>query len=112
LGKVIIALTDKKGGLYVPYRDSKLTRLLSQSLGGNSKTCLVVTLSPHRYSDAETHSSLRFGATARNIKNKPQINKEYTVPELKKLLDTEESRVKRLQHRIKVLEKIISDMGG
>jgi len=86
LGKVIVALTDKKA-THVPYRESKLTRILSESLGGNSKTCLIVTASPHPYNDAETLSTLRFGQRARNIKNTPSVNREYTVPELKKILE-------------------------
>ena len=50
LGKVIMALTDKRQ-THVPYRESKLTRILSESLGGNSKTCLIVTCSPHAFND-------------------------------------------------------------
>jgi kinesin family protein 5 len=87
LGQVINALTVKNA-MHVPYRDSKLTRLLSESLGGNSKTCLVITCSPHPYNEEETISTMRFGSRARCIKNKPKVNREYTVPELKKLLET------------------------
>ena len=68
MGKVITALTDKKI-THIPYRESKLTRILSESLGGNSKTCLVVTCSPHPFNELETVSTLRFGTRARNIKN-------------------------------------------
>ena len=50
LGKVIKALTDR-GVKHIPYRESKLTRMLSESLGGNSKTCLIITCSPHPYND-------------------------------------------------------------
>jgi len=50
LGKVITALTDKKIK-HIPYRESKLTRILSESLGGNSKTCLIITCSPHPFND-------------------------------------------------------------
>lgn len=50
LGMVIYALTDKKS-THIPYRDSKLTRILSESLGGNSKTCLVITCSPSPFND-------------------------------------------------------------
>ena len=71
----------------MPYRESKLTRILSESLGGNSKTCLIVTASPHPYNDAETLSTLRFGQRARNIKNTASVNREYTVPELKRILE-------------------------
>jgi len=87
LGMVIYALTDKKS-THVPYRDSKLTRILSESLGGNSKTCLVITCSPSPFNDQETVSTMRFGSRARSIKNRPKVNREYTVPELKRLLDT------------------------
>jgi len=82
---VITALTDKKAK-HIPYRDSKLTRILQESLGGNSKTALIINCSPHFSNEAETLSTLRFGTNARNIKNKPQINREYTVPELKMML--------------------------
>jgi len=104
LGKVIVALTDKKA-THIPYRESKLTRILSESLGGNSKTCLIITLSPHPFNDAETLSTLRFGARARNIKNTPKVNREYTVPELKKLLDLAEAKIKHLETKIKVFMK-------
>ena len=50
LGKVITALTDKKAS-HVPYRESKLTRILSESLGGNSRTCLIITCSPAPYNE-------------------------------------------------------------
>lgn len=60
LGKVITALTDKKQS-HVPYRESKLTRILQESLGGNSRTCLVITCSPHPFNEMETLSTLRFG---------------------------------------------------
>jgi kinesin family member 5 len=59
LGMVILALVKKQP--YVPYRDSKLTRVLQNSLGGNSKTCVIITLSPARNNLAETLSSIRFG---------------------------------------------------
>ena len=111
LGKVIVALTDKKAS-HVPYRESKLTRILSESLGGNSKTCLIVTCSPHPFNDAETLSSLRFGARARNIKNKPKINKQYSVNELMKMLEMAEGKIEMLEKRIQILSKQILEMGG
>jgi len=97
-----VALTDKKA-THIPYRESKLTRILTESLGGNSKTCLIVTLSPHPFNDAESLSTLRFGARARNIKNVPKVNREYTVPELKSLLEKAETKIKTLENRIEVL---------
>lgn len=86
LGKVINALTDGKS-THIPYRDSKLTRVLQESLGGNSKTTLIVTCSPHPNNLSETISTLRFGISAKKIKNTPKINKELTVAELQALLD-------------------------
>lgn len=89
LGKVIYALTDSKAN-HIPYRDSQLTRILSESLGGNSKTCLIITCSPHPYNALETLGTLRFGLRAKSIKNKPKVNREFTIPELKKLLSKKE----------------------
>lgn len=70
LGNVINALTETKKGNFIPYRDSKLTRILQESLGGNSATCLVITCSYSKYNDRETLSTLRFGTRAKTIKNK------------------------------------------
>lgn len=74
LGKVIKALTEGKENNFIPYWESKLTRLLSESLGGNAKTALIITCSPSPYNEAETITTLRFGTAAWNIKNKPKIN--------------------------------------
>ena len=60
---------------YVSYRDSKLTRILQESLGGNAKTSLIVTISPSGYNSEETLSSLNFGLRAMKVQNKPVINK-------------------------------------
>ncbi|XP_042328737.1 kinesin-like protein KIF3C [Sceloporus undulatus] len=75
LGNVISALVDGRS-THVPYRDSKLTRLLQDSLGGNAKTVLVATLGPAAHSYEETLSTLRFAARAKNIKNKPRVNED------------------------------------
>ena len=66
---------------------------MSESLGGNSKTCLITTCSPHPYNELETVSTLRFGTRARNIKNQPKVNRDYTVPELLKLLEKTEKEL-------------------
>ena len=110
LGKVIHALTDHKS-THIPYRDSKLTRILTESLGGNSKTCLIIAWSPSPYNELETMSTLRFGTAARNIKNKPKINKEYTVPELKLMVSKRDHLIYALNKRIKFLEQYIKDHG-
>ena len=103
LGLVITALTDPKAK-YVPYRDSKLTRMLTESLGGNSRTCLIITCSPSVYNEAETISTLRFGKRAKRIKNKARVNKELSVAELKYKLDEADTTIANLERRILVLE--------
>ena len=72
LGKVISAITKNLN--HVPYRDSKLTRLLKESLGGNNKTTLIVTGSPHHLQVEETLSTLRFAQSAKLIQNKVKMN--------------------------------------
>lgn len=82
---------------HVPYRDSKLTRLLQDSLGGNTKTVMLAALSPADYNYDETLSTLRYADRAKSIKNKPKINedpkdallKQYQseISELKKMLE-------------------------
>merc|ERR1719272_710547 len=63
---------------YVPYRDSMLTRLLAESFGGSSKTCLMITASALAKDREETRSSLEFGKRAKLVKNKAEINLEVT----------------------------------
>lgn len=75
LGNVISALVDGKT-THVPYRDSKLTRLLQDSLGGNSKTIMVANIGPASYNYDETLTTLRYANRAKNIKNKPKINED------------------------------------
>ncbi|KAI6238206.1 Kinesin-like protein [Aphelenchoides fujianensis] len=76
LGNVISALVDGGKGSYVPYRDSKLTRLLQDSLGGNSKTVMVANVGPASFNIDETLGTLRYANRAKNIKNKPRINED------------------------------------
>lgn len=91
LGRVINALVDKSS--HIPYRESKLTRLLQDSLGGRTKTCIIATVSPAKSNLEETISTLDYAFRAKNIKNKPQVNslisktallKEFTA-EIEKL---------------------------
>lgn len=74
LGRVITALVDHHG--HIPYRDSKLTRLLQESLGGKAKTCIIATLSPSQGAIEETMSTLDYAYRAKSIKNIPQINQK------------------------------------
>ena len=76
LGNCIHALSERKKSKYIPFRDSKLTRLLEDSLGGNCKTSLVVTIGPAAYHTSETISTLQFGSRAMKIENRPEINKQ------------------------------------
>lgn len=100
LGNVINALTDGKSK-YVPYRDSKLTRLLQSSLGGNAKTHLLLTCSSSQVHIDETLSTLRFGARAKSIRNTPHVNKERatSAAEYKELLTT-------LQEKMSVMHSV------
>ena len=91
LGRVINALVDRAP--HVPYRESKLTRLLQDSLGGKTRTSIVATISPAQCNLEETLSTLDYANRAKNILNKPEVNqrsskkaliKEYTV-EIEKL---------------------------
>ncbi|KAK2862333.1 hypothetical protein Q5P01_001866 [Channa striata] len=86
LGNVISALGDqmKKGG-HVPYRDSKLTRLLQDSLGGNSRTMMIACVSPSDRDFMETLNTLKYANRARNIKNKVVVNQDKTSQQISAL---------------------------
>jgi len=99
LGQVINSLTDGKS-THVPYRDSKLTRLLQDCLGGNSKTSLVILCSPSSYNEMETLSTLRFGKRAKSIKNQPLVNLERGPAEWKRYAENLENKVVIQQERI------------
>jgi len=76
LGRVISALVEK--GSHIPYRESKLTRLLQDSLGGRTKTCIVATVSPTRSNLEETLSTLDYAIRAKSIRNRPEVNAHLT----------------------------------
>lgn len=106
LGMVINSLTDGKSS-HIPYRDSKLTRILQESLGGNSRTTLIINCSPSSYNDAETLSTLRFGTRAKSIKNKAKVNAELSPAELKALLKKAQGQVTNFETYISGLESEI-----
>ncbi|VAI16559.1 unnamed protein product [Triticum turgidum subsp. durum] len=88
LGNVISALGDekkRKEGAHVPYRDSKLTRLLQDSLGGNSKTVMIACISPADINAEETLNTLKYANRARNIQNKPIVNRNPIADEMKRM---------------------------
>ena len=95
LGMVINALTE--GAKHVPYRDSKLTRVLQESLGGNSMTNLIITCSPNYINQAESLSTLRFGQRAKLIKNKVVANTQQSVKELLMKLKIAEEKIRNLE---------------
>jgi kinesin family protein 11 len=76
LGRVITALVDHTG--HIPYRDSKLTRLLQDTLGGHTKTCIIATVSPSSLNVEETLSTLDYAHRAKSIQNTPQVNQKVT----------------------------------
>lgn len=86
LGNVISALVDGRS-MHIPYRDSKLTRLLQDSLGGNTKTLMVACLSPADNNYEETLSTLRYAKRAKNIRNKPTINEDPKDAIIREYLD-------------------------
>ncbi|CDW57479.1 Kinesin domain containing protein [Trichuris trichiura] len=103
LGNVISALTESTGGrVHVPYRDSKLTRLLQDSLGGNSVTVMIACVSPADTNHDETLNTLRYAERAKKIKNKPFVNLDPTAAELLKLRSQEKTQEAR--RRILTLE--------
>ncbi|XP_075455868.1 kinesin-like protein KIF21A isoform X5 [Ascaphus truei] len=86
LGNVISALGDKsKKATHVPYRDSKLTRLLQDSLGGNSQTVMIACVSPSDRDFMETLNTLKYANRARNIKNKVMVNQDRTSQQINAL---------------------------
>ena len=97
LGNVISALVDGKS-THVPYRNSKLTRLLQDSLGGNSKTLMFANVGPADYNYDETISTLRYANRAKSIKNKAKINE-----------DPKDALMKQYQKEIEELKKLLED---
>ena len=109
LGNVISSLAEKSP--HIPYRDSKLTRLLQDSLGGNSKTIMIANIGPSEYNYNETLTTLRYAHRAKTIQNKPVMNedpqdtqlREYQeeIARLKKLITERQSKEKPISRRKK-----------
>jgi kinesin family protein 3/17 len=100
LGNVISALVDGKS-THIPYRDSKLTRLLQDSLGGNARTVMVANIGPASYNFDETLVTLRYANRAKNIKNKPVINE-----------DPKDALLREFQEEIMRLKSQLEGKGG
>uniref|UniRef100_A0A8C3K216 Kinesin-like protein KIF21A n=1 Tax=Calidris pygmaea TaxID=425635 RepID=A0A8C3K216_9CHAR len=111
LGNVISALGDKsKKATHVPYRDSKLTRLLQDSLGGNSQTLMIACVSPSDRDFMETLNTLKYANRARNIKNKVMVNQDRASQQINAL----RSEITRLQMELmeyKTGKRIIDEEG-
>ena len=91
---------------HIPYRNSKLTRILSDSLGGNSKTTLILTCSKSEYNQSETISTLRFGERAKKIRTKPKINVELKSESKEELLKQIERMKKELNEQNEKIESM------
>ncbi|XP_049596083.1 kinesin-like protein KIF3B [Syngnathus scovelli] len=119
LGNVISALADGKGG-HVPYRDSKLTRLLRDSLGGNAKTVMIATVGPSERDRHESLATLRYAGRAKNIKNKPRVNEDpeavllrdfqKEIARLKALLEERGALAKERRQRRRESKRLSRDL--
>jgi len=109
LGNVIAALTDLKPRNHIPYRDSKLTRLLEDSLGGNCKTTMMAMISPANEAFLESLSTLKFANRAKNIRNDARINEDINE---KALLRKYEIELRRLRDELETKNQSVIDMGA
>ena len=100
LGKVIVALVSNKKQ-HVPYRDAKLTKLLMDSLGGNSKTVMIANIGPADFNYEETVTTLRYADRAKNIKNAPKINE-----------DPKDAMIRKYQEELNRLKAALAAAGG
>ena len=106
LGNVISAAADGTK-THVPYRDSKLTRILQEALGGNCRTSIIICASPAAYNEAETKSTLMFGVRAKTVENSVVANVELTADQWKRNYEREKEKRERLEEQIARLFRFI-----
>lgn len=104
LGNVISALAEGTK-THIPYRDSKMTRILQEALGGNCRTTIIICASPAEYNEAETKSTLMFGVRAKTIKNSVVANVELTAEQWRRKYEREREKNKKANTQIELLKQ-------
>mmetsp|Transcript_744 Transcript_744/g.1148 ORF Transcript_744/g.1148 Transcript_744/m.1148 type:complete len:1025 (-) Transcript_744:22-3096(-) len=107
LGQCINALVEKKK--HIPFRNSKLTRILQQSLGGNSKTTMICACSPAPFNAEETISTLNFGQRAKSIKCRVKLNQIRSPAQLQRIIDSLRDKLRKLKRSNKEYRKLIEE---
>jgi len=107
LGQCINALVENKP--HVPFRNSKLTRILQQSLGGNSKTTMICACSPSPFNAEETISTIKFGQRAKTIKCKVKLNQVRSAKELERIIENLKAQINKLKLSNKRYRQLLSE---
>ena len=94
-------MVEQKAGSHIPYRNSKLTRILQDSLGGNTKTVMIANIGPADYNYEETLNTLQYANRAKNIQNRPRINE-----------DQKDAMIREYQNEIQRLRMLLDQSGG